>query len=135
MNLTPKYFCVSNKNLIDCKYLCWKVCNKVYFCGDISEERGVENPRILCTSISLLMKRTKDKIFNNESYDTKCSVKDKPKNTKLIEDKYILQCGIKNTNTTILMEKVAQVSIIDQGYIHKKFPSIRINPVRNLLDS
>ena len=81
------------------------------------------------------MKRRKDKIFNNESYDTKCSVKDKPKNTKLIEDKYILQCGIKNTNTTILMEKVAQVSIIDQGYIHKKFPSIRINPVRNLLDS
>ena len=110
-------------------------CNKVYFCGDICGERGVEDNRVLCTSIPLLMKQRKDKIFSSGSYETKSSMKDKPTIANLVGDKCILQCGTKNVNIPILIDKGAQGSIIEQGYFHRKFPSTRIDPVEDLLDS
>lgn len=59
--------------------------------GDICEERGTENHRVLYISISMLMKQKKDKIFSNGSDETKCSMKDKSKIAKLVGYKCILQ--------------------------------------------
>lgn len=59
--------------------------------GDIYEEGGTENHRVLYTSISMLMKQKKDKIFSNGSDETKCSMKDKSKIAKLVGYKCILQ--------------------------------------------
>ena len=71
---------------------------------------------VLCTPISNLMKHNKDNIFSNKSYETNCSMKDKPKVAKLVGDKCFLQCVINNTNIPVLMDKGAQVSIIEQEY-------------------
>lgn len=95
-------------------------------------KRLIENDQVLCASISMLMQQKKKKHFQQW---TKCSMKNKPKRAKLVGDKYILQCGIKNTNLPILKDKGAQVSIIEQEYICKKFLNIRISLVEDLLGS
>lgn len=94
----------------------------------------IENDQVLCASISMLMQQKKN-TFSNGRYDSKCSMKNKPKRAKLVGDKYILQCGIKNTNLPILKDKGAQVSIIEQECICKKFLNIRISLVEDLLGS
>ena len=67
-----------------------------------------------CARQYLCLCSKKKNTFSNGRYDTKCSMKNKPKHAKLVGDKYILQCGIKNTNLPILKDKGAQVSIIEQ---------------------
>ena len=59
---------------------------------------------------------------------------DEPKIAKLVGDKCILQCVINNTNISIYMDTGLQVSIIEQEYLRKKFPSMTINPMEDLLD-
>ena len=88
-----------------------------------------------CARQYLCLCSKKKNTFSNGRYDSKCSMKNKPKRAKLVGDKYILQCGIKNTNLPILKDKGAQVSIIEQEYICKKFLNIRISLVEDLLGS
>ena len=75
----------------------------------------------------MLMKQKKDNLSTDRSYGTKCSTKGKPKIAKPVEDKCTLQCEISNNNISIFMDTGAQVPIIEQESLHKKFPSMTIN--------
>ena len=73
------------------------------------------------------MKQKKNNLSTDRSYGTKCSTKGKPKIVKLVGNKFILQCETSNNN--IFMNTGAQVPIIEQEFLHKKLPSITINPM------
>ena len=68
------------------------------------------------------MKQKKNNLSTDRSYGTKCSTKGKPKIVKLVGNKFILQCETSNNN--IFMNP-----IIEQEFLHKKLPSITINPM------
>ena len=75
----------------------------------------------------MLMKQKKDNLSTDRSCGTNCSTKGKPRIAKLVGDKCTLQCEISNNN--ISMDTGAQVPIIEQEFLHKKLPSITINPM------
>ena len=75
----------------------------------------------LCQSIIQLKQQHKNEVFNKGSYQNSCSMKDKPKVTKLVEEKCMLQCRLNDIVIPVLMDAGAQVSIIEKRVLEERF--------------
>ena len=89
---------------------------------------------VLCQSIIQLKQQHKNEVFNKGSYQTVCSMKDKPKVAKLVGEKCMLQCWLNDIVMPVLMDTGAQVFIIEKRFLEKRLPDNKIKPVEDLLD-
>ena len=112
----PKKYCYYCCKFLefDCKYLDCKACNQVYLYNTICKSKSIWRDDVLCQSIIQLKQRHKNEVFNKGSYQTACSVKDKPKVAKLVGEKCMLQCRLADIVMPVLMDTGAQVSIIEK---------------------
>lgn len=131
-----EHFCyVCCKNLIIFKYLRCKTCTNVYYCDNSCKAKGMGQLKASCESISWLLKVRADKVSKAVSYQTSCSLKEKPKMAKLVGYLCIIQYLINNSKIPILMDTGAQVLTIKGKYLNENFPQFNINPVQALLVS
>ena len=86
----------------------------MYLYNTICKSKSIWRDDVLCQSIIQLKQRHKNEVFNKGSYQTDCSVKDKPKVAKLVGEKCMLQCRLADIVMPVLMDTGAQVSIIEK---------------------
>ena len=89
----------------------------------------------MCQSIIQLKQQHKNELFNKNSYQTACSMKDKPEVAKLVGEKSMLQCRSKGIVMPVLMDTGVQVSIIEKRVLEERFPDNKIKSVEDLLNN
>ena len=90
---------------------------------------------VLCQSIIQLKQQHKNELFNKNSYQTACSMKDKPEVAKLVGEKSMLQCRSKGIVMPVLMDTGLQVSIMEKRVLEERFPDNKIKSVEDLLNN
>ena len=81
-----------------------------------------------------LKQQHKNEVFNRGSYQTACSMNDKPKGAKLAGQKCMLYCRLNDNVMPLLMDTGAQVSIIEKKVLQERFLDNKIKPVEDLPD-
>ena len=105
----PKKYCYNCCKLLefDCKYLDCKACNQMYFCNTVTRHD------VLCQSIIQLKQLQRNEVFHQGSYQTACSMKDKPKVVKLVGVKCMSQCRKSNRNITGIVCLKTKTNVIN----------------------
>lgn len=77
-------------------------------------------------------KQYRDRAFQRGSYQTACTLKDKPDFAKLVAERCVLQRNLNRVPTRVLMDTGAQVSIIKEGILEEKFLETAVKAATDL---
>ena len=139
------YWATSNqrgfaKKYYNCKKLLSEKCyscsirNYVYFCGRESQLRSWTHHRTICTSIATLLGQHKEKTLKSGSYFTNLTPQGKKKVAELIDNKCLIQCRLNQREASVLLDTVAQVSIISEDNMQQNHPDAEIKHISYILD-
>ena len=98
------------------------------------KSKSIWRRNVLCQSITQLKQKHKNKVFKKGSYQTACSMKDKPKVANSVGEKCMLQCRLNDIVMPVLMDTGVQVCIIEKRVLGERFPDNKIKLVEDLLD-
>ena len=73
----------------------------------------------MCTSIATLHGQHKEKTCKSGSYSTNLTPEEKVKVAGLIGHKFLIQCRLKQRETSVFLDTGVQVSIIGEDYVQQ----------------